>query len=402
MKKAFTALLIISMIYGCSTVKMPAASSPSVSLSSGSIEPAFSTASPTASSNQTQSDVFVSSTETPSISSSFEQTVELKPSVPPIISSAEEKSEYPNFMDGKNVLISYLPKDTAACFIDCYELNKENYIIIINYFLRSASGKNHFRILRYDRALLKETPIYDGQLSWYASQFIAGEGNSFALFCEYGYIIFEDDQLKESIPFGEKYDELCVYLSSDFTKMISRSQDGVFSLLDTKTLEKLFVFEKGDFMFPIFEKNQYILRDWNHNIFVIDLDIDSKKQCLFDGNITNARYYEDTGTLYFLDADQGDQSNAMTVYAFNPDSMKIWTHLYTQPKDGDVTDFDFNQTQYSFRIRSENGWRIKTFNLSDKTVSVSEREYMKISKITYFNDSYAVIQCLDYIVLIYI
>lgn len=312
------------------------------------------------------------------------------------------KVEQRYYRDDFNVLQHRMPENTSATYFDCCELDDSNIILLIKY-RKKESSQDYALVTRYNRASKEETIIYNDELEVEFPDLTPGTGNSFALFDSRGYMVFEDDRYKQYISFGKSFDEMCLYLSSDFTKMICCPPDGEYRLRDTKTLEELFLFGKGNYIFPIFEKNRYIYRDWDNNLTVFDLNTGEKQKCFFDGHISDIKYYGETGILYFLDADQGDQSNTMTVYALNPETMKVWTHLQTTPRDGDVTYFDYNQKQYSYAQKTETGYRIKTVGIYNEYSLVTERTFNFISRIHYCGSNLVILQSYnDKMILIYI
>ncbi len=304
-----------------------------------------------------------------------------------------DKTEQGFYRDDFNVLMHELPEGSYACHFDCLELDEDNAALFVNYKLEGEESREHYLILRYNRPNKEEISVYDGLLDISSGEYVAGEKNSFAVYDDRQCVIFKDDKPEETVEFNQAATASCRYLSPDFRAAIFRDESGKYSIIDLSTGETLLTVENADFLFPIFEKNLILHRDWNGILFATDLKTGEQKQCAFNGHISNARYDAGSGRVFFLDADQAEQTYTMTVYALDPDAMRMWRHIHaTLPDAGNNMRFDFDNRQFSYVIESETGCRVRTIGIYNEYSLVTDREFTRITRINYCGNGFLVYQ----------
>jgi len=246
------------------------------------------------------------------------------------------------------------PKTSLSYTFRLYPLDDDNVIIRYTYELENET---QMLLVRYNHKTGETIPVYNGVCSDASNQIVKGIGNSFAVCFEYGYMLFSDDKLIETISNDSMY---WCKVSNEFKYLIYTEKadngSGGYVLTERESGKVLYAFENRiDSASPVFSEdgrlamislnhnnvclNVYDINTETLNTYSIDTELPEEiEYCkLLFGNGNNVYFVFDDAVSYIYSINLAD--NTLTQVA------RVQNTAYGH---GAVMNFVFNGIEYAY------------------------------------------------------
>lgn len=246
------------------------------------------------------------------------------------------------------------PKTSLSYTFRLYSLDDDNVIIRYAYELEN---EKRMLLVRYNHITGETVHVYDVLCSDASLQIVKGNGNRFAVCCEYGYMLFSDDKLIETVSNDSMY---WCKVSNDFKYLIyaekSENGSGGYVLTERESGQVLYTFEnRVNSAIPVFsEDGRLAMIKLLHNNVSLNLyDINNEKLSTYSINtgLPEALEYcelifENDNKVYFMLDDA--VSYIYSINLADNTLTQVARVQNTAYENGVVQNFVFNGTEYAY------------------------------------------------------